>query len=453
VRALGSIPGLTHLPSAASRVPAWRSAFVFALATVIASAGCKSDYPGAGGKTAAAPGAPGARAGGAATGGRASGEPRMVRIATVVQRPIGESVSVNGTLAVYDRATMATKVAGRVQALTVDLGSPVRRGQLLARIEPAEYELRAQQADAALAQARARLGLPADGSADKVDPGETGTVRQARAVLDEARKAHERSATLFKEGLIGKAEFDSADAKLKVAESQYQDALEEIQSRRATASERRAEAGLARQQLSNTGVYASFDGVVEQRRTSLGEFLAAGAPVVDIVRINPLRFRAEVPEREAGSVRPGQAVRISVDGSHEHTGKIARMSPTINERNRVLLVEADIPNDGSLRAGAFARAVIETGQSVQSATVPSSAIVTFAGLQKVLTVQNGKAVEKAVSTGRRTAEWTEVLSGVAVGDQVVLAPGNLQSGQPVVVAGAGPAAADAGTRAASSARD
>jgi RND family efflux transporter MFP subunit len=199
-------------------------------------------------------------------------------------------------------------------------------------------------------------------------------------------------------------------------------------------------------------VYASFDGVVEQRRTSLGEFLAAGSPVVDIVRVNPLRFRAEVPEREAGSVRAGQSVRISVDGSREYTGRIARLSPTINERSRVLLVEADIPNDGSLRAGVFARAVIETGQSVESATVPSSAIVTFAGLQKVLTVQDGKALEKSVSTGRRTAEWTEVLSGVNVGEQVVLAPGNLQSGQPVVVAGTGPAPG-AGARAAASARD
>ena len=435
----------------ACRVRTW--AFILVLAASIASVSCKSDYPGAGGKATAPPGAAGAKTG-AGPGGRAAGEPRMVRVATVVQRPIGESVAVNGTLAVYDRATMATKVAGRVQALSVDLGSPVRKGQLLARIEPAEYQLRAQQADAALAQARARLGLPADGSADKVDPGETGTVRQARALLDEARMAHQRSATLFKEGLIGKAEFDSAESKLKVAESQYQDALEEIQSRRATASQRRAEAGLARQQLSNTGVYASFDGVVEQRRTSLGEFLPAGAPVVDIVRINPLRFRAEVPEREAGSVRPGQPVRISADGSREHTGRIARMSPTINERNRVLLVEADIPNDGSLRAGAFARAVIETGQSALSATVPSSAIVTFAGLQKVLTIQDGKAVERAVSTGRRTAEWTEVLSGVTVGDQVVLAPGNLQSGQPVAVAAAGAAPAGvAGARASSSARD
>jgi RND family efflux transporter MFP subunit len=223
-----------------------------------------------------------------------------------------------------------------------------------------------------------------------------------------------------------------------------------VQSRRATASEKRAEAALARQQVANTGVYAAFAGVVEQRRTSVGEFLAAGAAVLDIVRIDPLRFRAEVPERDAASVRAGQAVRISVDGSREYTGRIARLSPTINERNRVLLIEADVPNDGSLRAGSFARAVIETGQSVEAATVPSNAIVTFAGLQRVITVQGGKAVEKAVTTARRTAEWTEVLSGVSVGDHVVLAPGNLQSGQPVVVAGA---AATSGPGATASARD
>jgi RND family efflux transporter MFP subunit len=408
-----------------------------AVAVGVASAGlvsCKSDYPATGGQ-----GRPAGGGSAAAGGARATGEPRTVRVATVVSRAIAESVAVNGTLAVYDRATVATKVAGRVQALTVDLGSPVRKGQLLARIEPIDYQLRAQQAEAALAQARARIGLPPGGSTDRVDPTETGTVRQARAVLDEARLVHQRAETLFAEGLIAKAELDGAVANLKVADSRYQDALEEVQSRRATASEKRAEAALARQQVSNTGVYASFPGVVEQRRTSVGEFLAAGAPVLDLVRIDPLRFRAEVPERDAGSVRAGQTVRISVDGAREYTGRIARLSPTINERNRVLLVEADVPNDGSLRAGSFARAVIQTGQSVEAATVPSSAIVTFAGLQKVITVQGGKAVEKAVTTGRRNAEWTEVLSGVSVGDQVVLAPGNLQSGQPVVVAGTSPA--------------
>lgn len=400
--------------------------------------GCKSDYPGAGG-TQSRPSSGGSAApqGNRGPGGSTAGGPRTVRLAPVVSRALGESVTVSGTLAVYDRATIATKVAGRLQALTVDLGSPVRKGQIVARIEPLDYQLRVQQADAALAQARARLGLDPEGANDRVDPAITGTIRQAQALLDEARLTRDRVAALMAEGVVGRADMDAAESAHKVAESRYQDAVDEIQSRRATASQRRAESALARQQLAGTGVPASFAGVVEQRRASVGEFLAAGAPVVDVVRIDPLRFRAEVPEREAASVRKGQAVRIKVDGqSREYEGRIARMSPTIAERNRVLLVEADVPNDGSLRAGAFARAVIETGQSAESATVPSSAIVTFAGLQKVITVQGGKAVEKPVSTGRRTGEWTEVLSGVSVGDHVVLSPGNLQSGQPVVVTGA-----------------
>jgi RND family efflux transporter MFP subunit len=385
-------------------------------------------------------GEPAARSGRGSPGtgaapGAAKGEVRTVRLAPVVARALGESVTVSGTLAAYDRVTVATKVPGRLQTLSVDLGSPVRKGQLVARIEPMEYGLRLEQAEAALAQARARLGLPPEGSSDRVDPADTGTVRQARALLDEAHQSRERAATLAKEGLIGKAELDAAEAAYKVAEGRYQDAVEEIQSRRATASQRRAEAGLARQQLANTGVYATFTGVVEQRRASAGEFLPAGAAILDIVRVDPLRFRAEVPEREAASVRAGQKVRITASGSsREYLGRIARLSPTISERSRVLVVEADVPNDGSLRAGSFVQAVIETGQSSPSATVPTSAIVTFAGLQKVVTVQGGKAQERAVSTGRRTPEWTEVLSGVVVGDQVVLSPGNLQSGQPVVVA-------------------
>jgi RND family efflux transporter MFP subunit len=412
--------------------------------------GCKSDYPASGGTQARPPagGSPAPRSVGA------GGGPRTVRVAPVVSRALGESVTVSGTLAVYDRATIATKVAGRLQALAVDLGSPVRKGQLVARIEPIDYQLRVQQADAALAQARARLGLDPEGKNDRVDLTNTATVRQAKAVLDEARLTRDRTSALMAEGVVGRADMDAAEAAFKVAESRYQDAVDEIQNRRALASQRRAESALAQQQLASTGVHASFSGVVEQRRASVGEFLPAGAPVVDVVRIDPLRFRAEVPELEAASVRNGQAVRITTDGStREYAGRIARMSPTISERNRVLLVEADVPNDGSLRAGAFARAVIETGQSAESATVPSSAIVTFAGIQKVITVEAGKAIEKAVSTGRRTPEWTEVLSGVSVGEQVVLSPGNLQSGQAVVVQGAAAPSAGGASPAAAASRD
>jgi multidrug efflux pump subunit AcrA (membrane-fusion protein) len=77
------------------------------------------------------------------------------------------------------------------------------------------------------------------------------------------------------------------------------------------------------------------------------------------------------------------------------------------------------------------RAEIITDQTTTAATVPSNAIVTFAGIEKVITVEGGKAVEKVVTTGRRGPDWVEIKSGVNVGQKVVVNPGNLQSGMPV----------------------
>jgi RND family efflux transporter MFP subunit len=147
-----------------------------------------------------------------------------------------------------------------------------------------------------------------------------------------------------------------------------------------------------------------------------------------------LRFRAEVPERDAASVRMGQQVRVTVEGvSTSFLGRVVRLSPTITEQNRMLIVEAEVANNGTLRPGSFARADIITSDTSKAVTVPTNAIVTFAGIEKVIVVQNGKALEKPVTTGRRAGDWTEIVSGVNVGDAVVLDPGNLQSGQPVNV--------------------
>nr|MDQ3804753.1 efflux RND transporter periplasmic adaptor subunit [Acidobacteriota bacterium] len=359
---------------------------------------------------------------------------RDVRVARVAELPVGTSVAVTGTLAAQDEATLSVKVPGRLRAINVDLGSVVRRGQMVAQLEPQDYQLRIQQAEAALQQARARLGLPPEGTSDRVDPEQTGTVRQARALMDEALQSRKRAATLVEQGIIARAEFEQADAAYKVAVSRYQDAVEEIRNRQALLSQRRTELALARQALADTAVYASFDGVVQEKQASVGEYLNAGAAVVTIVRTNPLRFRAEVPERDAPSVRQGQTVRVTVEGdAAAYLGRVVRLSPTINQQNRILVVEAEIANTGGLRPGGFARADIVTDSADMAVTVPSSAVVTFAGIEKVLVVDNGKAQEKPITTGRRTPEWTEVVSGVNVGEAVVVEPGNLQTGMSVNV--------------------
>src|SRR5512132_643290 len=198
---------------------------------------------------------------------------RQVKTARVEETPFGETVTANGTLAAFDQSTASVKVAGRLNAISVDLGSVVRRGQVIAQLEPNDYKLRVQQSEAALGQARARLGLSPDGTDDKVSAEQTGTVRQAKAQLEEARLNRERTVRLVEQGIVAKADFDTADAAFKVAQSRYQDAIEEIRNRQALLAQRRSELSLARQQLADTSVVSPLDGVVQEKRASLGEYL------------------------------------------------------------------------------------------------------------------------------------------------------------------------------------
>jgi RND family efflux transporter MFP subunit len=395
----------------------WLKVFLFVCAALF-FASCKSDYQAS------------QRQGRPADNRTA----RQVKTAAVAETPFGETVTANGTLAAFDQTTVSVKVPGRVRTISVDLGSVVRRGQVIAQVDSQDYYLRVQQAEASLAQARARLGLAPEGNDDRIDPEQTSTVRQARAVYDEARFNRDRAARLVEQGIIAKAEFDSANAAFKVAEGRYQDAYEEVRNRQGILAQRKSELDLARQQLKDTSVVAPLDGIVQEKRASVGEYMAAGAPVVNIVRMDPLRLRAEIPERESRTIRTGQDVRVTVEGdTNVYTGKIMRLSPVIAEQNRMLVVEADVRNNGTLRPGSFARAEIVTNDAKMAVTVPNNAIVTFAGIEKVILVQNGKALERPITTGRRNTEFTEIVAGVNVGEKVIVDPGNLQSGQAVEV--------------------
>ena len=362
-------------------------------------------------------------------------EPRPVRVVAAAVGPFPRTVTVTGTLAADEEVVAGFKVAGRVSEIAVDLGSPVRKGQVLARLDPTDFRLRVDQAEAALRQVRAGLGLPRDGSAENVDPEKTALVREARAVLEEARLNRDRTAQLSEKNLIARSEVDASQSKLLVAESRYQAALEEIRNRQEVLAERSSGLALARQQLSDAVLSAPIDGAVRERRASVGEYLAAGAPVFALVRVHPLRLRVAVPERDAPSVRIGQAVRVLLEGDPAaHAGRVARLSPSIQEQNRTRIVEAEVANqDGKLRPGSFARAEIVVDADRTAVMVPAGTVVTFAGLEKVFVVKDGKAVEKRIRTGRRSGDRVEILEGVAAGEPVVVDPGNLVGGTPVTV--------------------
>jgi RND family efflux transporter MFP subunit len=343
-------------------------------------------------------------------------------------------VTVTGTLAAEDQVILNTKVSGRLDQLPVDLGSVVHQGDTVAVLDPTDFNLRVEQAETALAQARARLGVPLDGSGDMIEPEKTSLVRQARAVVDQARRQRERMTTLHQEGILAKAELDQVDADYRVAEARLQEAFEEVRNRQAIVAERRAALGLAQQQLADATLRAPFDGAVRERHLSVGAYLDVGQAVATIVRIHPLRLRLAVPERDAANMRTGQLVRLREEGTGTAAeGSLVRLSPAVDESTRTLMVEAEIPNqDGALRPGAFATADIVVDPKEAVVLLPASAVVSFAGVTKVITVVDGRAVEKRVQVGRRAGDRVEVLAGLAAGEAVVAEPGSLTAGQAVV---------------------
>jgi len=360
---------------------------------------------------------------------------REVKVAPAAERTVARTVSATGTLAADDQVVLGTKVAGRLAEITVDLGTRVKKGQVIGKLDQNDFKFRMEQAEASLQQARVRLGLSATGSDERVDPEQTAIVRQARAMLDDARLTRDRSIRLAQQELIARAQLDTAEAALQVSEGRYQDALEEVRNRQAVIAQRRSELDLARQQLTDTVILSPLDGVVSLKQASVGEYLAAGTPIATLVRVHPLRLRVPVPEREGVGVRAGHAVTLTVEGDPTvYRGRVVRLSPIVQEQNRTLMIEAEVPNErGFLRPGSFARVDIMTEVSQPVVSVPASAIIVFAGVEKVLIVRQGKTAEVRVTTGRRLGEDVEIVEGLKRGDPVVSRPGNLVGGQAVTV--------------------
>jgi len=370
-----------------------------------------------------------------AASGRAAATARTVTVAKVQARPMERVIIATGTLAAQEESTLSAKVAGRLEQVAVDVGSVVRQGDLLAQVEPRDYELLVQRAKAALAQARTALGLSLMGEDDRVALEELSTVKQAKALLDEHEKNRRRVQDLVRSGIATASELDKAESAYAVALTGYETAREQAATRMAVLMQRRAEYEIACKQLADASVRAPFDAVVQTRFASAGEYVAIGTPIVKLVKTDPLRLRLSVPERESALVRPGQAVRLFLEGDNRvFEGRIARLSPALDEQSRTLLVEADVPAQGVLRAGMFARAQIIVNDNDPGLSVPATALITFAGLEKVVVCQDGEAVERTVTTGRRGEDWVEIVAGLRAGERVVVEPQGIRMGERLTVA-------------------
>ena len=362
-------------------------------------------------------------------------KPREVRVTPAAELKVARTVAVTGTLNAEEQVILSMKVTGRLAQLGVDLGTQVRRGDVVARLDPLDFKLRVDQAEAALHQARVRLGLMPDGTDDRVDVGKTSVVRQAKAQLDDAALTRERTERLWHQELVARAQLDTAVSGEQVAEARYHDAIEEARNRQAILAQRRSELEMARQALTDSILTAPAEGIIRERRAAVGEYLAAGTPVATLVRVHPIRLALAIPERTAAGVRVGQEVRVTVEGDTTvYRGRVVRLSPSIQEQNRTLTIEAEVPNERAvLRPGSFAKAEIVVGTDQPAVFVPPSSLVVFAGIEKILSVKDGRSIEKRVTTGRKDKERVEILEGLAAGEPVIVEPGNLVGGQPVVV--------------------
>jgi len=380
---------------------------------------------------------------------RATAEPRAVRVHQLALEAWPRRLRVLGDLEAQERAMISAKVPGRIVELGFDLGTAVRRGQVIARIDPRDYELRLAQAEAAVHEARALLGLPASSASDEVEPAAAALVRAAQAELERAQLAFDRAQELEREGVASRAAFDTARAALSVAQAEHLEALEEIERRRASLAQRRTELAVARTQLEDCAILAPFDGLAGERMVGTGTYVDAGAALTELVCIDPLRARIVVPEREAGLVRVGQTVLLAVDGdAREHRGEIVRIAPTLDVRARSLIVEAEVPQPAGatgaadtparLRPGSFARVDIVLDAQSSALALPRSALVSFAGVERVFEFvppAEGETVARArghrVELGRVEAERVEISSGIEPGALIVLEPGNLVDGAPL----------------------
>lgn len=364
-------------------------------------------------------------------------ETRDVTLVAAALTPLRAVVVAHGSLAADEVLDLSFQHAGELAEVRVDLGTRVKAGELLARLDTSNFELAVRVADAAVRQSRVRLGLPADGENDDVIAADTPAVRQAQATLTEARTNLGRVQELLEQSLVAEAALDAARAVHDVAEGRLQQAFNDVRDHQATLAQRRVETELARRRLIESSLAAPFDGVVAMRYLAAPEYVRPGDRVLTLLRTQPLRLRLRIPEREASRLVLGQSVQFAADGAPgEHVGKLVRLSPEIDLATRTLLVEADVDNQAdALRPGLFARATVEVGAPQPCVTVPPAALVTFAGVEKVFAVRDGRAVERPVKGGRRTEDAVEIVEGLAATDLVVATPGDLVHGQPVKVLG------------------
>ena len=347
---------------------------------------------------------------------------RPVTVEAAQVRDVRRQVDVVGTLAAREEVVVSAEVEGRVARLAHDLGDRVTAGEALIELDPEKLQYRAEAQRAALEQARARYGASADAELPPLD--KVPNVVSTTAQLAEAQQQLDRAKNLAARNLVSKSDLDAAQTRFDTAKAAHDQALASARQLRADIEAQTSSLRLAQRNLRDSVIRAPFEGYVAERLVSQGQYVQPQAPVMRIVRLQPLKLTAEVPEKFGPWVQTGRELSVKVDAypGQVFTGKVVRISPAVNLRSRAFAIEGEIPNnDGRLKPGTFARVEITTDRVERAVTIPAAAVQSRYGTNRVFLVQNGQIVGKEIVLGDRTGDRVEVAQGLDPGTQIVSA--------------------------------
>ena len=313
-----------------------------------------------------------------------------------------DEIILPGNTQAFTDAPIFARTNGYVKSWHADIGTRVKKGQLLAEIETPEVDQQLQQARADLETAQANL-------------------RQAEITAD-------RWQALWKTNSVSKQETDQN--------------VSNFHAMKATVDSNIANVRRLEELQGFQKIYAPFDGVITARNTDIGALINSGASaptqeLFHLAAINTLRVFVAVPQLYSQAVRPGATASLTLDEfpGKSFSGTIARNSNSIDPASRTLLVEVDVDNrNGTLLPGAYVRVHLKLPQTVSSVTIPANTLLFRSEGLRVGVVRNGRADLVPVTIGRDYGSSVEVVSGLQPTDRVILNPSDsLISGTTVQV--------------------
>ena len=343
--------------------------------------------------------------------------PVAVEVANIEVGPIDDVRSFTGTLEASASFTAASKVGGRIEAVTVDIGDSIVRGEAVARLDADELKQAVTRAQADLLVAEANLA-------------------ETKSALEIAERTMARAQTLRDRGVASDADLD--DARTKLLTERSREAVFRAQVTRA-----RATLKTAKIQVRYTDVAADWQGdderrVIAQRFVDEGETVVANTPLVRIVALEPITAVFFVTEKDYPHLGAGRTVQLVTDAFPGETfeGTVSRIAPVFNSDSRQARVEVAIPNeDERLKPGMFVTASVLISQVASAITVPADALVTRDDVQGVFLIDADRASVRwqPVQVGVRSGKSVQLLGGDFKGEVVTLGQQLLENGTSVVV--------------------